>query len=218
MRWHLTTPREQVLKLGQYVVLTGWICPTKDMNRLGRDGKPGTDDDRCSTDDVRDVWLLPNAGLALVGTAGPSAVLVADSYELDEDTVMSSWTGLKFDFKKGWDFGISNLYVRDGAWRGPLLGDLNEDGLVDPADVAILTDAREADGPQIRRDAVGWRKLLDLNVDYVIDDTDAEIIRLLAAAHAGDLVPTKSEPRIDPRLRERSEAAASAAPPSEPAE
>lgn len=194
MRWHLTTPREQVLKLGQYTVMTGWICPVREVGRLGKDGKPGTADDKCKTDDVRDVRVRAGSGLAVVGTSGPSALVIADSFEFEGESLMSSWAGLSFDFKKGSDFGTSNLYIRDGKWRGPFLGDLDEDGAVDGADVAIVTDAIEADGPRIRKGADAWRKRLDLNVDYVIDQVDADIITMLADAHAGELEPVVPTP------------------------
>lgn len=194
MRWHLTTPREQVLKLGQYTVMTGWICPVREVGRLGKDGKPGTADDECTTDDVRGVWVRPGSGLAVVGTTGPSAVVVADSFEFGDDPLMSSWAGLSFDFRKGSDFGISNLYIRNGTWRGPLLGDLDEDGAVDSTDVAILTDAIEDHGSTIAKGADGWRKRLDLNADYVIDQVDADIVTMLAQAHAGELEPVLPTP------------------------
>jgi len=197
-RWHVVTPRDKVLKLGEFVVLTGWRCPTKDTKQVGKDGLPGTADDDCRTRDLRSVRALPYSGLAHVGTFGPSVVMVADSFEIDDDTIQAAPVFLTFDFRKGRDLDVPNLRIRDAEWRGPYLGDLDADGEVDSEDVALVATVVTEHGPDIAKGAAGWDEALDLNVDYHIDEVDLDVIDAIAKAHAGEIVPEPAGPPFTP--------------------
>ncbi|MEA2025936.1 MAG: hypothetical protein U9O18_04530 [Chloroflexota bacterium] len=195
----VVTPRDQVLKLGQYVVLTGWRCPTKGSGQLGPDGQAGTDDDKCRTEDLMRVRALPNSGLAHVGTFGPSAVMFADSFEVDDDDIQFAGVFAYFEQGKGYQLIEPNLYIRDAEWDGPFLGDLDADGDVDDADRALLASALDEHGPEVVLGEVGWGPTLDLNGDHRIDSIDLDILDALVGSHAGVLVPTPAQPHPTPR-------------------
>lgn len=190
-------PNEVVVELGQHFVLTGWRCPTRDAKQLGRDAVPGTDDDDCKTKDLSDITAFKDSGVALVGMAGQSAVLVAEAfigldYPLDADPVRLSYAD-RAD-KQGlrpMRVGNAHVYVRNRDWKGPALGDLDGDRSVDQADLDLLTTTLEAAGPRITPASPAWRASLDLNVDHQIDGVDRSLLELLVRSHAGDLVPER---------------------------
>ena len=190
----VVTPRDAVLRLGQYVVLTGWRCATKGAGQLGPDGEPGTEDDGCVTEDLLRVRPLPNSGMAEVGTFGPSALLLADSFEVTDDDIQFAAVFAAFRQGLGWTLAQANLYIEDAEWDGSPLGDLDADGDVDDADREMVASVLDAHGGAIGQDAAGWDPGLDINGDHRIDRVDLDLVDAMVRVHAGELVPSPAEP------------------------
>ncbi len=190
----VVTPRDKVLQLGQYAVLTAWRCPTKGADQLGPDGEAGTEDDKCRTEEPRSFTLLPGSGLASLGTFGPSTVVVAESFEIADDDVQFAGVLASFDSPAWLVVAEPNLYIRDRRYSGPLLGDLDADDDVDPADLALLETTIDGSDSVIGPGDGGWDAALDLDRDYRLDRVDIEILDALVRAYAGELVPEPAKP------------------------
>jgi hypothetical protein len=176
-------PEEQVLRVGQHVVLTGWKCPSNGSRRFGKDRRPGTSDDRCEVSPIVTARPLPGSGMTHVGMFGPSTLMRVDAFVDLGDDLNAVGVWVRYGDESSIDIELPWLYARNDPWQGPKLGDIDADGDIDIADLDVISAVLVA-AESVEPGDPTWDKALDVNADRVIDSVDLEILYALIEARA----------------------------------